>query len=271
METFEDWIRELTTSQVGRIFWANYQYDLRKNNLDSEVNNNFQISVESRLEDSSSAVELIDAVISDEPNNFDLKCSRRPGKAEAYSRVMEVTDLAVYNLRLDEVGLELDAEVGSRVWDKLGTTITSYYHKDTMKTGRNFFWCLPSKRLSAIETTVEPNQKASAVRNQLGLYHIDKDRRLLRIDIPSDALAGRVIRAPTSLDAGPNVVFVPCDDDNGNGWAINLETLSNSVEELIIEGLSFDSSYTVTKIGIVSEPLPDLNMDILESNALNRS
>src|SRR6185295_23819 len=263
MVTFEDWLSGLTASQVGRIFWANYQFDLNKDNLDRTVYDDFKASVERRLgesspEDSLSPFDLVSAILGAEPDRFDLKCARPLLRNEAYSRVIEITDFATYNLRLEEIGLELDEAIGSRVWDLLGVTITPYHYGNTMKTRRNFFWCLPTRSLSLLQTTASPAQAATVVRNRLGLYYINKDHRLLRIDIPADALAGRRICAPTSLDAGINFVFAPCDDADGVGWTIDLETLSQSVEELVIEGLSFDSSYTVIKIGIVSEARPDL-------------
>ncbi|HKG46965.1 MAG TPA: hypothetical protein VKB02_09570 [Pyrinomonadaceae bacterium] len=270
MITFEDWLSALTSSQEGRIVWANYQYDLKKHNLESSVYDDFKSAVEKRLADSSPPVQLFDAIVNGEPDKFDLKCSRRLLRTEAYSRVIEVTDFAIYNLRLEELGLELDEEIGRRVWDKLGVTITSYYHGGTMKTRRNFFWCLPTHRLDLIHATTSPAQEASVVRNKLGLYHIDKNQRLLRIDIPPDVLSGKRVCAPTSLDAGINIVFAPCDDTRGVGWALDLETLSKSVEELIIEALTFTADYTVVKIGIVSEVVPTLNMNTLEANAVGR-
>jgi len=273
MVTFEDWLSTLKASQTGRIFWANYQYDLRQDNLDRTIYDDFKDSVERRLEDTTavdsfSIFDLIKAVLKEEPDRFDLKCLRRLLRTEAYSRVMEVKDFGIYNVT--GIGLEVDEEIGSRVWDMLGTTITPSHYGNTMKTGRNFFWCLPTRSLNLLQRTASPAQEASVVRNKLGLYHINKDHRLLRIDIPPDALAGRRICAPTSLDAGINVVFAPCDDGDGVGWAIDLETLNKSVEELVVEGLKFDDSYTVLKIGIVSEELPDLNMDMIEANALER-
>lgn len=270
MTTFADWVTALTSSQVGRIFWANYQYDVTRQNLDSRIDDDFQSSLAATLSGALTPTELIDTVIREGPERFDQKCSRQPKTPEPYSRVLEVTDFALYNLSLAELGLEVDDALGSRVWDRLGTTITPYYYTGHMKTLRNFFWGLPTRRLTGNQGPATLTQDATAIRNQLGLYHIAKDRRLLRIDIPATALAGRLICAPTTLDAGINVVFAPCADATGVGWTMNLETLRNSVEELIIASLIFDSSYTVTKIGIVTEAPPDLDLDMLEANALAR-
>jgi hypothetical protein len=138
-----------------------------------------------------------------------------------------------------------------------------------MRTGRAFFWCSPTRSIRTIQTASRSGYQATEIRNQLGLYHVSEGQRLLRVDLPGYMLAGRVIRAPTTLDAGANVVFVPCDDPRGIGWTLNLMTLARGVEEIVVESLPFNSDYVVTRIGIVSEP-PHINWHTVEAEALRR-
>lgn len=277
MLTFGDWQSALTATQSGRIWWANFQYDVRLRNITALTESHFRQEVDRLLAAAAAAPDpppapmmVIDRVIKNAPALFNLKCTRVPTAPEPYSRVLDAVDFARFNVRRSEIGLEMDENTSLKVWQWLGTIIDNTHYTGTMETARAFFWCAPTRSLKRIQDASGAGQAATEVRNKLGLRHVGEGRHLLRVDLPEYILTGRIVRAPTTLDAGSGVVFAPCDDPMGIGWTLNLITLGKGVEELVVESLPFNGDYAVTRIGIVANQPPPINWPAVEAAALGR-
>lgn len=273
MRTYGDWQRVLTATQSGRIWWANFQFDLRRRNITTLTEADFREGVERLLAAPAGTphpMVTIDLTVSSEPAKFDLKCTRTPTTPEPYSRVLDAEDFARFNVLWSELGLERDERTGEKVWDWLGTIIDLTHYTGMIKTRREFFWCSPTRSIKRIQASSKSGREATEIRNQLGLYHVGEGQRLLRVDLPGYILARKMICAPTTLDAGNNVVFVPSDDARGIGWTLNLSTLARGIEEIVVESLPLNADFVVTKIGIVSETPPSINWHQVEADAVAR-
>lgn len=91
-----------------------------------------------------------------------------------------------------------------------------------------------------------------------------KGQRLVRIDIPPDALQGKRLCAPTTLDAGANPVFVPYNDSEGYGRTLNLRAIRRDLKELVVEKIPFTEDFVVMKIGKVGANVPSIDWDAVE-------
>lgn len=267
MKNFSEWLNELLVTRDGRTWWANYRYDLEHSNLDDEVKKDYEAAIEEWLASSTDPIhpiDLIKRVVRNYPLLFDLKGQRKPQELEDYSSVMDAGVLAYYYYQ-SKNGDEIDDMSGERLWQQLGVKITSAnFEGKLLKTGRDFFWCSPTE---GIKTCGE----ASVVRNKLGLVDKLQGQYLVRIDIPTHTLEGKIL-APTTLDAGDSIIFTPCDDNDGLGWTMDLETLDRALRELVIEPVTLTLKFVYNRVGTgpIDQPVPDIDYDVVEKQATAR-
>jgi hypothetical protein len=270
MENFERWRAALTSTQSGRIWWANLQYDFNVGNVDPSMEKEFRGGIE-KVGTSPSPTEAVKFLWLQNPLRFNLKSTRAPKSPEQYSTVITVEEVAEFNIKWDETGYQFDEKYPDRLWDNLGHRIKNDHFINFLRENRSFFWCSPTRSVKQVrDSTRSKERQASELRNQLGLSHHGAKQRLLQIDIPKAMIAGKIICAPTTLDVLPgNVAFVPCHDES-TGWTLNLSTYERGIEEVVIESLPFNRDYIVTKIGEVADGAPPLDFDLLERRALQR-
>jgi hypothetical protein len=269
----EEWLRRLLTSQVGRIWWLNFEYDTACGNLSEASVKKFYQRIEAvLLEHPSLASPLahILYVVANGPSDFDLIGLRHPGRHDDFSTVLTASTFATYNINWVELGLELDEGTSDRVWDWLGVFITNEHYSGELRTIRPFFWCT-LKRSIVAALDERGHLAASAIRDFLGLQSIKKGQHLLRIDIPKVKLQDKRVVAPTTLDAGINIVFCPSNDSSGFGWTMNLQSLDEGAQEVVIEQIPFDGEFIVTKIGVVDDDPPVVNWDVVENRRRERT
>jgi hypothetical protein len=274
MKDFTDWQVALQKTLAGRIWWANYRYDLEHGNLDHNTDVEFRSAVEAFLTflngERIHPIDVIKRVVDQQPGRFDLKGRRKPLTHESYCRVVTATDFGFHNVRWRSRGTPLDDRTGDRVWELLNTKITPAHYKGSMKTNREFFWCSHTQGVRMTASNAPSGGEATAVRNALGLDQINQGQRLLRIEIPDHTLVGKSTRAPTTLDAGMNTVFTPCNDADGLGWTMNLLSLRRSLREIVIEEMAFGKFFTVNRVGTVTDAVPDLDLEMVERQAIGR-
>jgi hypothetical protein len=268
-KNLESWREALISDQHGKVWWYNLQFDLAHNNLPSEINDLFMKTVREQLEaleDYASPLDLLKLT----PSSFPLQGKRSP-EVEPFSRVLDAYSFAKFNI--DWEGLGLDTErLEDQVWNRFrkGKIVPERDFSNYMKTGGDFFWGTPTRRLEEVfdELGIESptlfvtpaekgDQAATEIRNLLGLSYHWEGIGLYRIDIPSKYLNGVRFCAPTTLDSSPICVFLPADEDTPFGCTLHLDKLEPGAEEVVIGALEFTAEYKVTQLGFIRKPLPD--------------
>lgn len=130
--TYNDWLNDLISEQLGRIWLSKFQYDLKNGNLLPMLEVRFSNAIENnlrRFNSLPSAMSVIDFVIMEDSISFDLQGQRLPSAQEPYSCILRVEAFALYYIRrrilltiLDEGDDEMDF-----VWENLGGLITPHY------------------------------------------------------------------------------------------------------------------------------------------------
>jgi hypothetical protein len=268
--SYDEWRDDLLSEQIGRIWLAKLDFDLKHGNLLPATVVKFRSIMESNLHNIApllSPLSVIDFVIRQAPLSFDLQGLRLPNPPTAYSCIvgLEVFARFLVNQRvlstiIDDGDDELDF-----IWDHLGTLITSRFYSNELKTDRDFFWCTPTDRLISLKTRYSPNKAATVIRTRLGLHHVSKSTRLICIDIPLAILAGKRLRAPTAFDGGSNPVFIPSKNSDGYGRTLNLKKLARDLKEVVMETVPFTPDFTAIKVGKVGAGVPPLNLSDIES------
>lgn len=266
---FIDWWNDLSLGRIGSLWQSKLNYDFINGNLPTTVESTIMAAIEANLralESLSSAASGIDLILKSDPGSFEMQGQRTPTDVEGYSCVIRLEVLAHYYLRrrslltvLDEADDELDY-----IWDNLDTIITSRFLTGTLRTEKAFFWCTPTYELQTIERHGTPDASATAIRTRLGLHLVAQGHRLVRIEIPPEALRGMKVVAPTTLDAGYNPVFIPSNEADGHGRTLNLESYVRDLKELISEPLDLADSFTPHRIGTVQKDISVIDFDAIE-------
>jgi hypothetical protein len=265
----DDWLGSLLLSQIGRIWWLNFTFDEACGNLLEDTINRFYDRIEFNLSPPvlKDPLALIEYAVSNPPFDFDLVGSRSPRTQEALSTILTASTITAYHINLPRIGLELDEGTQDLVWDWLGNVIKGEHYMGLLRSRRAFFWSTPTRNLESAQNGALP---ASSIRNFLGLQHVIKGQRILRIDIPMEKLSSKRIAAPTTLDAGASIVFCPSKDPGGYGWTMHLESLDVGAEEVVIEQIPFDGDYVLTKVGSVELDPPNIDWDKVENKRRER-
>lgn len=260
---YDEWITELVSEELGHLWLSKFNYDLSVGNLPRLLEKTFRTLVETKLATvplGYPALSVVESVINENPGSCDLKGQRIPADLEPYSLIVKLEAFAQYYLRrrvLMTVTDESDGDV-EFVWENLGTVITPRFYEGWVKTERDFFWCAPTRVVLEIIDSCLPNLGATRLRSRLGLHLMGKGQRIIRIDIPPAALAGKRFSAPTTLDSGVNPAFVPFNSADGYGRTLNLKRIRRDIQELVIEKLPFDLNFTANKVGRVGSRLPTI-------------
>ncbi|HEX8733932.1 MAG TPA: hypothetical protein VF721_01325 [Pyrinomonadaceae bacterium] len=282
MDPYDSWIACLRTFPEGRIWLNNFEFDKKCKNLTPQIiaffvdafqNINFEIRNDDDAEELMRRVkEAFDKILETYPQTFDLKGTRYPAQPESYCRAMILGSFVNNNFDYTSLGLRLDENLDDEVWSQLDDLDSSAFYYGSLRTGRKFFWCARTQQFNDLHRTYGlTDRMATEIRNQFGLCGIGEGERLLQILIPPERVDGKIVRAPTVLDAGvDNFVFVPSNDNAGCGWTLNLKTCQKGVEEVVIEELPFSQDYTVIKLGSMISPDPPLDLSLLEIQSEER-
>ena len=269
MQTYEEWLDQLDLDPLGRLWLLKFHYDLKNGNIPENFEQTLKTVVDPKLPaPADTALQILEAVIVENPKSFDLVGLRIPPNGTQYNLVVK---LEVFSYKYLNPGVLTKVDEGEDeydyVWKELGNTITAKDHFGWVRTAREFFWCAPKGTIKKILTTCNSrcNLAATTVRNRLGLDHMAKGQRLILIDVPNTALAGRKLCAPTCLDSGLNPVFVPFNDPRGYGRTFNLRTGSRDVREVVVEKIPFDPTFGSQKLGKVGAKVPSVSYTVIES------
>ena len=269
-ETYSDWLARLTSEQFGRLWYCKFQYDLKHGNVPPDIEDTFRSVIEAKLkttEPDFPPLALIKSVLLDNPVLFDLKGLRVPQNQEPYSTITKLEAFSYYLLKrrvlitiLDEAEDELDF-----IWANVGGIITPRFFEGILRTDRGFFWCAATEVLEEVIALHTADQAAVTLRDRLGLHHMGKGQRLIRIDIPENALVSKKCCAPTTVDSGDNPAFIPFNGADGYGRTQNLKTIMRDVKEVVAEEIQFDETFTATRIGEVSASVPPVSWGEVEA------
>jgi hypothetical protein len=269
-ETYSNWLARLTSEQFGRLWYCKFQYDLKHGNVSPDIENTFRSIIESKLKTTKPdfpPLALIKSILLENPSLFDLQGLRVPQDHEPYSTITNLEAFSYYLLKrrvlitiLDEAEDELDF-----IWANIGGIITPRFFKGNLRTDRAFFWCAATVVLDDVIARHTADQAAITLRDRLGLHHMDKGQRLIRIDIPENALVSRKLCAPTTADSGENPAFIPFNSADGYGRTLNLKTIRRDVKEIVAEEIQFDETFTATRIGEVSTNVPPISWAEVEA------
>ncbi|HSS20058.1 MAG TPA: hypothetical protein VLL54_08285 [Pyrinomonadaceae bacterium] len=258
---YSKWIEKLEADELGALWLSKFRYDLSEGNLAPAIEQEFQELVTSKLDsvgDGDPPLKIVEWVINENPRAFDLRNQRTPTNPEPYSLVIKLEVFALFYLRRRVLMTVLDESDNEAefVWANLGGIITPAFYDGWVKTDREFFWCAPTRLLVSILAGRRPNQGATLLRSRLGLHLMAKGQRIIRIDIPAPALEAKRLAAPTTLDAGTNPAFIPCNMADGYGRTLNLRTISRDVQELVVEKVRFDGTFQAQRVGRIGARLP---------------
>ena len=268
MQTYEHWLAEIESQPTGRLWLLKFRYDINNSNIPKDVELTLQSFIESKLPAApDSALQILDAVITENPKSFDMVGLRIPPNDTLYNLIVKLEDFALFYLdkprvkKIDESNDPFD-----EVWNELGKTITAKHYDGDVKTGREFFWCAPEDTIKEIVTSCNPKSSlAATLRDRLGLNKMKKGQRLILINVPSKALAGKKLCAPTTLDSGLNPVFVPCNDPDGYGRTLNLKTCLRDVREVVVEKIHFDGTFGAERLGSINATVPSVSWAAIET------
>ena len=266
---YSEWVTRLVSDNFGRLWLRKFQYDLENGNIAADIEDVFKLRAEVKLSATSGIpwLQLVESLLQENPVLFDLKGLRIPPNHEPYSVIVNLETYSYFYLRrrvlvtiLDEGDEELDF-----IWSNIGGIITPRFHEGRLRTGRAFFWCAPTEVIDVIVSGNTPDQAASLIRDRLGLHHVGEGQRLVRIDIPANALVGKRLCAPTTLDSGTNPVFIPFNAADGYGRTLNLVTIERDLKELVAEEVSFDETFTAARVGTVETNVPTISWANVEA------
>jgi hypothetical protein len=262
---YDEWLTDLIKDPVGELWLGKLRFDIRKANLPASAEKTFTQAVDANLrniEPLLTAVSVIDFVLRSDPDAFDLKSQHRLPGIEEFSCIvkLEVYGLYLLNRRVFSTVVDDGEDDMDFIWENLGTLINSTFHAGALRTERKFFWCSPTHRLESLEVGRLPNQTATIMRTRLGLSHMPKGQRIVRLDIPPRALVGKRVRAPTSLDGGANAVFVPAHQKDGFGRAVNLKTAKRDLKEVVVEEIVFTPAVHAKKQGRIGSRCPRIEL-----------
>jgi hypothetical protein len=266
---YEDWLNNLKADQLGRLWLAKLEFDVAKGNLPPEAMLNLSGFIEGNLhtiESLLSHISVINFAVTQSPMNFDLQGLRLPSLNEPYSCIVRLEVFGLYLVKQRVLSTVIDESDDDMdfIWDNLGGLINASFHEGELRTERAFFWCTPTEQLTVLGSRCSPNKAATVLRTRLGLHQMSKGQRLIRIDIPSDIIVNKTIRAPTTLDGGSNPVFVPSSSTDGYGRTLNLKNVVRDLKELVVEKIPFTSDFVVTKVGKVGARVPPVNLNDIE-------
>jgi hypothetical protein len=286
-----EWKGEIVNDPYGSVWWHNLEYDREKDNLTSEVLEEFEQVVNDFLNregPQAPPLAVLLNVLGESQAKFTMR-GRRVPPAEPLSRVVSARDFAAYLVQAER---KLGIGVNSKRWMEMiwrrferGKINPERHFKGELRGGvGNFFWGIPTHRFEELfnryEATrqgwcVHPPEKcdeiATEIRNLLGLSYIGQGIGLFRIDIPAALLKEVSRRAPTTLDSNPLCVFLPADGDTEYGYTVHLRKLQGSgelpqsleesdgrgVEEVLVSKIPFTKECHVTRVGFVRDPLPE--------------
>lgn len=175
-------------------------------------------------------------------------CQGRELKIERCSRVMDVEDLAAYNLELDQVPFPINGHLTEEQVEFITTFGLGGVAKGEMRGRRTFAWLTKSDSLDAEKENNDSTEIASVLRDKLGLKHFEKDEHLIEVRYPDSVL--RSLRAPTFLDGCPSIVYRSKNGSNDRwGRAVDLSTLEDGLPEAVHESVPFTEDYKVVDIG----------------------
>jgi hypothetical protein len=268
--SYNDWLNDLKSEQLGRLWLAKLDFDLIYGNLLPADISHFQSVIDSNLHNLSSllsSISVIDFILKKDTASFDLQGQRAPTITEPYSCIvqLEAFSLHLVNPRVLSTVLDEGDNDMDFIWQNLGTIVTPRFHDKDLKSEREFFWCLPTAQLDALELAYSPNKGATIIRTRLGLHKADKGQRFIRIDIPSALLDGKKLCAPTSFDGGANPVFMPSQNPDGYGRTLNLKRIVRDRKELVVEKLPFTHEFKVKRVGRVGACVPPLDINAIEA------
>lgn len=269
-ETYSDWLVKLRSEQWGRMWFCKFQYDLDNGNIPADIGDKFRSIVEAKLKTLKPGLPplaLVESIILENSTLFDLKGLRVPQEHELYSLIVKLEVFSYYYLKrrvlltiLDEADDDLEF-----IWVNIGGIITPRFFGGRLRTDRAFFWCAAKKVIENVVARHDAGQAATTLRDRLGLHPVGKGQRLIRIDIPVNALVSKKLCAPTTLDSGVNPAFIPFNDADGYGRTLNLKTIKRDVKEIVAEEIPFDETFTATIIGEVSADVPPIPWDDVET------
>lgn len=283
MSSYEKWIDALRTYPEGRIWRNNFEFDQKCGNLPADTVDlfidafhliNFECKDSSDVAQTKQDIKTaFEQILALHPHSFDLRCTREPTVIETYCRVMVVGSFVKNNFDYAILGLGIDDTLDDQIWNLLNDDASKTFFKGTLRGWRPFFWGARAEVFNEMVVKFGLGDRiATEVCHQFGLSGIGEGIKILQIVVPTDKLAGKVVRAPTSLDAGvENFVFVPSDDTAGGyGWTLNLADGGRGAEEIIIEEIFFNSDYEVNRIGITEREIEAPNTPQLEVESETR-
>ncbi len=218
-------------------------------------------------------------VLTKQPLGFLFCSTRLPKIKEKYVRVMDVLDFFEYNVESKIKALyEKNTATSKLYWDLLEKeTVNPNHYSGEMKCKEpcNYFWATTeNNELYNLLQINKISNNTAVIRNILGLYKHKKNARLLCIYIPNAVSILKKVISPTTLDSFGDYVFLPSDNPNGYGTTLNLETLEEGVEEILVEKLRFnkDGKFPVKllKPPVEDDP-PHLDLTILSTKSMERA
>jgi hypothetical protein len=268
MNNFDLWLIEIQKFEEGKIWFNNFEFDKRSGNLTavtlSEIIKAFD-SITLTFQGIADPKLLASALANDfwtafeaSSSSFDLRCERSPtGLCNWYSFAVPVQLFLEKYVCGKKPG---DSSQRKYVPDwKLITRARNYIKKKEVKgfikTKRMFFWATRTENYAQMrqQYTGRSDELAREIRIAAGLSHRCDGEGLIEMRIPAGSCSGKIIKAPSILDAGyPSGAFISSDDTKtGYGWTLNLATYTKGLDEVLIEELEYDENCDAEVIGVI--------------------
>ena len=265
---FAQFISDLASNGLGRLWLSKFQFDVDNGNLSGDDRSEFETFVEANLNDVAPLTTPLAALefVLSRNSSLDLR-SHRPSPALTKFTCFVRLEVYFYYLLdrhafasiIDEAEDDMDF-----VWENLGGLISSAFHAGQLRTERRFFWCATADEIEVIGTGLSIDDHTTLIRDRLGLSHMSRGQRIVRLSIPPHVLTGLTIRPPTTLDGGINPAFVPAAEPDCYGRTLNLRSHRRDLKELVVQEVPFTAQIEADKQGTIKELCPPLDLKLID-------
>lgn len=233
-----EFLENLDPDQRFKLYLSNIRYDLEYGNLSEKIILNYLEAFKKEVNNLSvtnyNLYDLIDKIMSKDPDRFFRKGDRVPKDKYIYIRIMTSKACATHNIERS-FGIPNNELSGNKLQEMLKNKINIPFNKNSkLKSKHPIFWCTTNEVLLKYKQIFkDKDELATKLRNVLGLDGIKKNDNLIYFEIQNNIFDEEDIKAPTFLDGCENKYFISINKDNEFGRAIDFDTLETLEKEAV--------------------------------------
>ncbi len=248
---FIRWVEALAKSVQGRISLANMLCDFRRNGLPRALILRFVEDIAKHWESRrahESPEDIASRIIEE---NFETYLCQGPLVVYSgqCSRIMDIRNLVEYNMDLKMLPLPINGSLTPEQVELIFKSGLKGVAKGMMRGGRPIVWVVRTKALTALISGVPSNERASLVREYLGLLYFQKDEHLVEIRYPENVMQSIQLYSPTFLDMFPTLSGWVRITKDGWGRTVNLRTMQDGLPEAVHAPIPFTDDFTLNDLG----------------------